>query len=77
MSIQENSEMKWSLREWINAYDLSCPELKYNIEHAMWVGLESDPCLEGRCNRRTCPNYLEGFSKPERLIIVVNPSSET
>ena len=60
-----------SLREWINAYDLACPKLKYNAELACWVALEEDPCHSGSCNRRGCHCYQDGFYLPDRLIIVV------
>jgi len=56
-----------SLRDWINAYDLGCPHLRYNTEKAAWVTLEKDPCLT--CDV-ICPQQGKPFSKPSRLIIV-------
>lgn len=68
--------MKMNLEKWINAYDLSCPKLKYNIEMGCWIALEEDPCHSGSCGKRECHNYQNGFDKQERLIIVVSKKTE-
>ena len=59
-----------SLALWINAYDMACPKLKYNVDLRCWIALKEDPCMDGKCGRKDCPNYLDRFSKPDRLIIV-------
>jgi len=80
-AIQENrtvwpltTNKEISLAYWVNAYDLGCPELKYSEPLASWIALEEDPCLSGKCGKRECPNYLNGFDKPERLILIPKQS---
>ena len=56
-------------RDWICAYDLACPKLKYN--KPFWIALNEDPCVSGDCNVTRCPNYKRSF--PGRLIIIKVP----